>query len=242
MMTFPPPSDRRDRAIVLVHGAWVGEWSWLPVERLLRTSGLPVFAVSLTGHGARRHESGPHVTLSHHVDDVVGVIETQDLTNVVLVGHSYGGRVITKVWERIAERIGHLVFLDAHAPVAPSTGQTPERYAAAEANGGMLPFAGYGPDPDLVGGEAGVTWFLDRTMDQSFACLTEEWQVELPDEMAKTFVYASGNVPSRFESYAKVCEQSEHWAYHDLPGPHFLMMSHPLEVAEIILAAAAVDS
>lgn len=243
MTGLPTPSATRDRAIVLVHGAWVGEWSWLPIEATLRASGRPVHVVSLTGQGARRHQGGPHVTLSDHVADVVGVIKTFDLTNVVLVGHSYGGRVITRVWDEIADRIGHLVFVDGHAPVAPETGQTPERIAAAEANGGMLPFAGYNPDPELVGGEAGVEWFLHRTVHMPWACLTEEWQRDLPDALAKTFVFAAANQPSRFAAYAEVIEQHPHWDYHVLDGPHFLMMSHPEEVSSIILnAVSAVPS
>ncbi|MFP5488760.1 MAG: alpha/beta fold hydrolase, partial [Acidimicrobiia bacterium] len=109
---LPPPLERRDRAIVLVHGAWVGEWSWSPVLPLLAASGRPVVNVSLTGHGARSHESGPHVTQADHVDDVVGAITTFDLRRVTLVGHSYGGRVISAASHLVADRLERLVFLD----------------------------------------------------------------------------------------------------------------------------------
>lgn len=234
---FPPSDDRRRAAIVLVHGAWVGEWSWLPVVDRLRASGRPVHAVSLTGHGARSHESGPHVGLVDHVDDVVGVIETFDLVDVTLVGHSYGGRVITKVWERTADRIAALVYVDAHTPVGGDPGQPPERIAAAEASGGMLPFSGYDPDPALVGGEAGVAWFVARTMPQSFRCFTDPWLVELPPDLPKTFVYATADVPSRFTGYADVLRDDPTWRYHELAGPHWLMMSHPDELSRIIVDA-----
>ena len=199
---FPPDPALRERAIVLVHGAWVGEWSWLPVEPRLRASGRGVYPVSLTGHGARRHEGGPHVRLADHVADVVGVIETHDLTNVTLVGHSYGGRVITQVWAALPGRVTALVFLDAHTPVTGDPGQTPERIALAEANGGMLPFTEYVPDAGLLGSDEAVAWFLARTVAHSFACFTDPWVVEFPALLSKTFVFATGYAPSRFSGYA----------------------------------------
>ncbi|MEY2959393.1 MAG: hypothetical protein RLZZ01_1961, partial [Actinomycetota bacterium] len=136
-MTFPPPLERRDRAIVLVHGAWVGEWSWSPVLPYLESSDRTVVNVSLTGHGSRSHQNGPHVTHSDHVADVIGAIETFDLERVTLVGHSYGGRVITSVAHLVADRLERLVYVDAHAPIAPDSGQSDERRREAAENGGM---------------------------------------------------------------------------------------------------------
>lgn len=237
-MNFPPPEQHRDRAIVLVHGAWVGEWSWLPVMPSLLTTGRPVLAVSLTGHGSRSHESGPDVSLDDHAADVVGIIDAYDLTNVTLVGHSYGGRVISQASQTIGDRLASMVFLDAHTPVAKDSGQEPARVASAAANGGMLPFAElYTPDPAIVGGPGGVKWFLDRTMPQSFKCLTSPWVAPLPDHVRRTFIWASRDGErSRFSHYAKLCQELPDWDYYEFDGPHFLMMSHPVEVAEIIAA------
>jgi pimeloyl-ACP methyl ester carboxylesterase len=232
---LPPPLERRERAVVLVHGAWVGEWSWSSVVPLLEASGRPVHAVSLTGHGSRRHESGPHVTLATHVADVTGVIDTLDLVDVTLVGHSYGGRVITAVYPLVAERVARLVYLDAHAPLAPDTGQTPERVAQAHANGGMLPFEGYDPDPTEVGGPDGVAWFMARVMPQSFATFTSPLGPALPDHVPKTYVYAAANQASRFEPYALAAAAHPAWDYVELTASHWLMFSHPGQVAEIIL-------
>ncbi len=222
---------------MLVHGAWVGEWSWLPIQTQLQASGRPVHAVSLTGHGARQHQSGPEVTLATHIADVVKLVETLDLQGVTLVGHSYGGRVITGAMTDLADRVDALVYLDAHAPVTDDPGQPTARVEAAEANGGMLPFAReYSPDPALLGDD-GVEWFLARVMPQSFACLTAPWVVPLPQGVRKTFVFAAGYEPTRFAHYAEICRHQPDWSYHELDGPHFLMMSHPDEVASIILDA-----
>ena len=234
---LPPPIERRDRAIVLVHGAWTGEWSWTPVLPLLEASGRPVVNVSLTGHGMRSHQSGPHVTQADHVDDVVGAITTLDLERVTLVGHSYGGRVISAASHLVAERLERLVFLDAHAPTAPDSGQTPERIAEAEAHGGMLPFSGYDPDPDEVGGPEGVAWFLERVRPQSFATFTAPMPTSLPAGLRRTYVFATGYEPTRFAGYAAGARDDPSWEYAELDGDHWLMFSHPEDVARIILSS-----
>jgi pimeloyl-ACP methyl ester carboxylesterase len=237
-VSLPPPVERRSRAIVLVHGAWVGEWSFTPLLPHLEPSGRAIHVVSLTGHGARRHESGPHVTIDMHVADVVGVIETHDLVDVALVGHSYGGRVITAAYPHVAGRVERLVFLDAHAPLAPDTGQPPERVATAEANGGMLPFELYVPDPAEVGGADGFEWFMSRVMPQSFATFAAPLGPPLPDDVPKTYVFATGNQPSRFERYAEAARDHPAWDYVELPGSHWLMFTHPAQVAAAILGTA----
>jgi len=222
----------------MVHGAWVGEWSWLPILPQLRATARGVYPVSLRGHGTRRSESSPEITLDDHADDVVSVLDTLDLRDVTLVGHSYGGRVITRAFPRLADRVRHMVYLDAHAPVAPDVGQTPERIALAEQHGGMLPFAErYRPTPELVGGEAGVQWFNDRLVQQSFATITAEWLHDLPNELPKTYIYAAGDPQSRLRGYAEAAKTSPGWQYHEITGDHFLMMSHPDETAQIIIDA-----
>jgi pimeloyl-ACP methyl ester carboxylesterase len=101
----------------LVHGAWHGGWCWKKVTPLLRAAGHEVFAPTLTGLGERAHLLTPAVDPETHIDDVLGVLHYEDLRQVVLVGHSYGGTVITGVAARAADRIGHLVYLDAFVPL-----------------------------------------------------------------------------------------------------------------------------
>lgn len=239
MRTAPLPPARavRDQAIVLVHGAWVGEWSWLPVVPLLQASGRPVYNVSLTGQGARRHQGGPHVTLADHVADVVGTIDTLDLTGITLVGHSYGGRVTTAAAPHVADRLQAMVYLDAHAPSAPDAGQPPERIALAADHGGLLPFTGYDHDVELLPTEEARRWFLERTVAHPFQTFTTEWQHPVPAGVRPTYVFATESPGTRFGGYAAGAAADPAWRYLELPGPHFLMFSHPDEVAEIILTA-----
>ena len=233
---LPPPLAERDRAIVLVHGAWLGEWSWSPVLPLLRASGRPLITVSLTGHGARRHQSGPHIRLADHADDIVSAVESADAVGITLVAHSYGGRPATEAATRIADRLRSIVYVDAHAPLAPNTAATDERRALAAQHGGMLPYTGYDPDPDLLGGDAGIEWYLERIVHQSYATFEDPMTDDLPD-VAKTYVFCTANVPTVFATYAAAARAAPDWRYVELPAPHLVMFSHPEELAAIILDA-----
>jgi|SRR5579871_4275603 len=105
---------------VLVHGAWHGGWCWRKVAVSLRAKGRDVYTPTLTGLGERRHLASPDVGLETHIRDVMAVLEVEDLTNVVLVGHSYGGVVVTAVADLAQPRLSRVVYLDA---VVPGDGQ-----------------------------------------------------------------------------------------------------------------------
>ena len=101
---------------VLVHGAWGGSYGWTKFANLLRSDGHDVFTPSLTGQGERNHLGGPNVSLTTHITDVENLIKYEDLTNFVLVGHSYGGMVVTGVADHLYDQITDLVYLDAFLP------------------------------------------------------------------------------------------------------------------------------
>src|SRR5262245_22426572 len=101
---------------VLVHGGWAGAHGFRKVRPLLRQAGHEVFTPSLTGIGERVHLASPLVNLSTHVRDVVNHVLYEDLTEIVLLGYSYGGFVVTGALEHIGERVRHLVYLDAFVP------------------------------------------------------------------------------------------------------------------------------
>ena len=102
---------------VLVHGGGHGGWCYQRVARLLRAEGHDVYTPTLTGLGERAHLFDDRVDLDRHVADVAAVLRVEDLRDVILVGHSYGGMVITGAADREADRVGRLVYLDAATPV-----------------------------------------------------------------------------------------------------------------------------
>src|SRR5581483_10887922 len=155
----------------LVHGAWHGGWCWQRVTPLLRAAGHEVFTPTLTGLGERSHLANPAIDLNTHIHDIVNVLEYEHLQKVILVGHSYGGMVITGVSNEVPDRLAHLVYLDAFVP---QDGQalidvtTPQRREAilqqARANGGLLPpfsVAQYG-----VFAGADVRWVESKLVPQ----------------------------------------------------------------------------
>lgn len=101
---------------VVVHGATAGGWEWKSTGKFLADDGHTVYRATLTGLGEREHLNSPDIDLQTHINDVVNLILYEDLHDVVLTGHSYGGMVITGVMDRIPERIRHVIFLDAAVP------------------------------------------------------------------------------------------------------------------------------
>ena len=107
---------QNENPIVIVHGAWAGGWEWKEVGALLQQRGHHVYRPTLTGQGDRMHLASASVDLNTHIQDIVNVINFEDLHDVTLVGHSYGGMVIAGVADRIPERIKCLIFIDAFVP------------------------------------------------------------------------------------------------------------------------------
>ena len=165
---------------VLVHGAWGGAWIWRRVLGPLRAAGHEVHAVTLTGDGERAHLRRADLTLSDHIADVVGLVEAEELADIVLVGHSYGGMVITGAADALPGRVKQLVYVDAMVPLPGEgwgAGHPPDvvaaRLAAARANDNALP----PPDPadfGLTGTDR--AWLLRRQVPHPFGM----YRVPLP--------------------------------------------------------------
>jgi len=116
MVTNDQISEQNQATYVLVHGAWHGSWCWKRVRKSLRDAGHRVFTPTLTGLGERSYLNSAAVNLSTHIADVVNLLRWEDLSSVILCGHSYGGNVISGVADRIPKRIRTLVYLDAFVP------------------------------------------------------------------------------------------------------------------------------
>ncbi len=231
---------------VLVHGAWHGGWCWKKLTPLLRSAGHEVFTPTLTGLGERAHLAGPEINLSIHVLDVLGVLEYEDLRSVVLVGHSYGGMVITGVADRAMERLSHLVYLDAHVPrdgqsagdlMPPGRIGRLQEVARDRGEGWRLPpfLAGrYG-----VTADADVRWLSPKLTDHPLKTMLEPLRLENKAAAAlpRTYIYCNRPAYGLFEPYAERA-RAEGWPYHELATGHDAMVTQPRELAEILLKLA----
>ena len=140
---------------VLVHGAWHGAWCWRRVTQALQVQGHRAYAVTLTGLGDRSHLLSRAITLETHIEDVRQLIDTEELSDVVLAVHSYAGMIGTAIADRIGERLKHLVYVDAVLPKpgeswssTQSSATQQQRLAAAEAS---VNFSFPPPDPVVFG-------------------------------------------------------------------------------------------
>jgi pimeloyl-ACP methyl ester carboxylesterase len=132
---------------VLIHGAWHGSWCWARVRRLLMTEGYEVFTPTLTGLGERSHLLNRDVGLDTHVADVANLMIWENLRDIVLVGHSYGGVVVRHVADRMPDRIRSLIYLDAFVPengkilfdYLPDNGEGDRKLAVAHGDGWRVP-------------------------------------------------------------------------------------------------------
>jgi len=227
---------------VLVHGAWHGGWCWQRVAPLLRAAGQAVYAPTLTGLGERAHLLSPEVGLDTHVQDIVNVLTYEDLHTVVLVGHSYGGMVISGVAEQAAARLAQLVYLDAFVPwegqaqlelVDQEFAAALRAQAAREGDGWRLP-----PIPLEVFGvteAADLAWARPRLGMQPLKTLEQPVPQTNPAAAAlpRTYIHCTG-----WDGFAVPAEHARRaagWHVRELASGHDAMITAPQALAELLL-------
>ena len=230
---------------VLIHGAWHGGWCWRHVLPLLRAAGHEAHAPSLTGLGDRAHLARRDINLDTHVEDVVGLIEAEELNDVVLVGHSYAGMVITGAADRIPGRIARLVFFDAFVPANGKSlvdyvdaGRAAHQREEGRATGtvGPMPAAALGltrPE-DIAWAERRQVRHPIGTMTQPLALANEAALSRIP----KAFVNCH-SATGTFEQFAAQIRGNPAWRYFDLVTGHDAMIIDPAGTVKVLLACAA---
>jgi pimeloyl-ACP methyl ester carboxylesterase len=235
---------------VLVPGFWLGAWAWQQVTARLRVAGHDVYPISLTGLGERAHLVRPDTNLDVHVTDVVNLLRYEDLRDVVLVGHSYAGIVITAAADRVPERVARLVYVDT-GPLPDGVAQvefTPpderERNSALVAeygDGWRLP-----PPPwaQLGAGVAGVddtiiTRLCDLSVAQPWASATSPVQLTGAWQSLPRLGVLSSFTATQAASMAATVPLCRHmagdgWRFEELPTWHWPMFSRPDDLAAIL--------
>lgn len=232
---------------VLVHGAWHGGWCWRRVADRLLAAGHRVFCPTLTGLGERAHLLGRDVNLTTHIQDVVALLETEELSDLVLVGHSYGGIVITGVAARAKARLRQLVYLDsaivedgaAWSGIAPPEIAAERRRLAQESSGGLSMPA---PKAETFGvlDRADQAWVDRRLTPHPFAAYEQRmhWDGPVGNGLPKVYVDCI-NPPS--PSLAGMKERyrgKPGWPFVELNTGHDAMVSAPEETAKLLLGFA----
>ena len=230
---------------VLVHGAWHGGWCWSRVVDRLTARGHKVYAPTLTGLAERSHLLSRDITLNTHIADVTNLMTWEDLSNVVLVGHSYGGWVISGVAEQAASRLASIVFVDAFMPQDGERAldmQAPPDRAATEAawDRGELsrpapPIAHFG-----IANDADRDWALSRVTPQPIGnAFTRIALTGARDRVpTKAYIRARGAVRPMFDAYYDKLRGDPSWRLYDVPCGHDVMIDMPDRLTEIVLENA----
>jgi pimeloyl-ACP methyl ester carboxylesterase len=232
-------------AVMLIHGANHGGWCWRHVADRLSGLGYRVFTPTLTGLGERKHLRSPDITLTTHIDDIVNVIRWEELEDVTLVAHSYGGTVMTGVCDRLRERIARAIFLDANAPAngQPTIpGLTPELAekitGAPLVEGYLLPALDpvrLGIDPDDT---ANIAWLKRNLTEHPIRTLTDPIELDNggTDGMDRTFVLTTPL--ERLQKFARdgtlKIKADPSWQFMELLVDHDAMVTAPDQTAELI--------
>jgi len=220
---------------VIVHGGWDGGWAWRAVAANLRAAGHEAFTPTLTGSGERVHLARPEIDLNTHIQDVVNMLAYEDLREVVLVGSSYGGMVITGVAEGAPDRIARLVYLDAFVPR--------DGESAADLVGPMM--RAYFEDRAR---ELGDGWRIphdppdaDRRTDLLLTASKTPVKLGNPAAAAvpRLFVHctakpADSPLKPLFEAMAARAREAG-WDYREFEADHFPPLTKPREVAELLV-------
>jgi pimeloyl-ACP methyl ester carboxylesterase len=225
--------------IVVAHGAWSSAWAWQKMRPLLRAAGHELFTPSYTGLGERAHLASPAIDLDSHIADILGVLQFEDLRDVVLIGHSYGGMVATGVADRAEGRVARLIYLDAFAPkdgqslfdlVGAESEARMRAGAAATGEGWRVPPNPMPPDtpPDYV------AWAATRRLPQPIKCFERKLSLSGKPLPPRGYIYCTRIRPDDvFRQFADRAK-AEGWRYAEMDASHNPHITAPEALRDVL--------
>jgi pimeloyl-ACP methyl ester carboxylesterase len=224
--------------IVVAHGAWSSAWAWQKMRPILRAAGHDIFTPSHTGLGERAHLASPAIDLETHIADVLGVLEFEDLRDVVLIGHSYGGMVATGVADRAAGRVARLIYLDAFVPkdgqslfqLVGAETEAKMREAATAGDGWRVPANPMPPDtpPDYV------AWAATRRMQQPMKCFEQKLTLSARPLPPRSYIYCRRIGPQDIFGQFAARAKAESWRYAEMDASHNPHVTAPETLLDVL--------
>ena len=244
-------SRSEPRTFVLAHGAWHGGWCWRPVQDRLTASGCRVFAPSLTGVGDRAHLFSKDISLQTHVDDILSLVEAEELTDFVLVGHSYGGLVITGVADVLRERVSHYVYLDASLPDDMSPGASvgwsdcnsaelrEARLKAVREQGGGVGLPPPAPDAFAVTDASDSAWVRRRLRPMPLQTYLGKITLKNNGSVGLRRTYIAAVRPPYLPLVAthERVKADRSWSFTTIEAGHDAMITAPAELYSLLMEA-----
>ena len=211
------------KTFLVCHGAWSGGWAWKKMHPLMQAAGHRLVTPSYTGLGERVHLANPSLDLESHIEDILNVIEYEDLRDIVLVGHSYGGMVATGVADRARDRVAQLIYVDAFVP---EDGQSlldlnePDRRALQELAKTAWRVPSRPPSSDTP--EADLEWLNARRVDMPIKCFDTRLKLHGGKlTLPRNYIYATRITPAdTFGQFAKRTKNAPGWRYYEIDASH----------------------
>lgn len=226
---------------VAVHGAWSAGWAWRRMHAELGRRQHQLFTPTWTGIGERRHLAGPTVGLSTHIDDLVNHMDAEDHSDVVLIAHSYGGMVATGAMGRIADRVRHVIYLDA---LLPRRGQSvfelfgdearDRMMSAAAASGTWWAIPSNPPPPDTSAED--LDWIAPRRVPQPIATFAEGAPHGIEElTVPRAYIYCLRVGPGDpFGPFAAMTKADPDWSYREIDASHSPNITDPVGLADVL--------
>jgi pimeloyl-ACP methyl ester carboxylesterase len=213
------------KTFLVCHGAWGGGWSWRKIHPLMRAAGHRLLTPTYTGLGEREHLANPSIDLDTHIQDVLNVIKYEDLGDIVLLGHSYGGMVATGVADRARDKIAQLIYLDAFVPRNGQSlfdlneaGRGPMREAAKSGDGWRIPPSPTPPDTS----PEDLAWLAARRVPMPIKCFEARLGLQHGEtSLPRSYIYATRTTPAdTFGQFARRASSEPGWRYVEIDASH----------------------
>jgi pimeloyl-ACP methyl ester carboxylesterase len=220
------------KTFLVCHGAWSAGWAWKKMHPLMQAAGHRLFTPTYTGLGEREHLANPSIDLETHIQDVLNVIKYEDLHDIALLGHSYGGMVATGVADRVRDRVTQLIYLDAFVP---KDGQSlldlnePARQrmqeAATSGDGWRIPPNPTPPDTSA----ADVEWLSARRVHMPIKCFEMKLKLQGGElTLPRSYIYATRITPAdTFGQFTARAKSEPGWRYYEIDASHSANVTAP---------------
>jgi pimeloyl-ACP methyl ester carboxylesterase len=231
----------KQKTFLLCHGAWGGGWSWKKMHPLMQAAGHRLLAPNYTGLGDRIHLANPEVSLETHITDIVNVIKYEDLDDIVLLGHSYGGMVATGIADRASELINQVIYLDAFVPgdgqslfdFLPDSERKRMRDGAASGDGWRIPPNPTPPDTP----PEDVEWLNARRAHMPIKCFNTKLKLTHGEtSLPRSYIYCSRKQAGAdpFAQFAKRLKDESAWRYFEIDASHSPNVTAPKELMALL--------
>ncbi len=232
------------KTFLLCHGAWGGGFAWRKMHVLMQAAGHRLLTPSYTGLGERSHLANPSIDLDTHIQDILNVIQYEDLRDIVLVGHSYGGMVATGVADRARDRIAQAIYIDAFVPGDGQSlfdlnepGRISSQDAAKKGDGWRIP--PMAPPPDTA--PADVEWLSPRRGPMPIKCFEQKLKFQggaltLP----RSYIYATPHRAGRYVwAMSRMTKSDPAWRYFEIDASHSPNVTAPEALMALLQKIAA---